>query len=135
MMILIMVINSNLNIEKIWKMTKPNVLQFIMKTEISWLYTLLEVNQPLVQSKLIAKHTVRWILSVLYLVHGPIDEIIPPVGIFVDPHIFVVWTLVLNNLVDGCKIDAGWRHNKLVSLATHAIFNEDRNALRCHILT
>jgi len=40
-------------------------------------------------------------------VHGPKSEIIPPGGIFVDPHIFVVWTLVFKNLVVGCKIDAG----------------------------
>jgi len=44
--------------------------------------------------------------------------------IFVDPHIFVVWTLVFKNLVVGWKIDAVWRHNKLISWATHANFNE-----------
>jgi len=59
----------------------------------------------------------------------------PPGGIFVDPHIFVVWTLAFKNLVVGWKIDAGCGHNKLVSLATHAIFLiKDCNALRCHIL-
>jgi len=36
------------------------------------------------------------------LVHGPESEIIPPGGIFVDPHIFVVWTLVFKNLVVEC---------------------------------
>jgi len=41
------------------------------------------------------------------LVHGPEGEIIPPGGIFVEPHIVVVWTLVFKNLVVGCKIDAG----------------------------
>jgi len=41
------------------------------------------------------------------IVHGPESEIIPPGGIFVDPHIFVVWTLVFKNLVVGYKIDAG----------------------------
>ena len=59
-----------------------------------------------------------------HIVHGPESEIIPPGGIFVDPYIFVVWTLVFKNLVVGCKINARWRHNKLVSLATHAVFNE-----------
>jgi len=49
---------------------------------------------------------------------------LPPSGIFVDSHIFVVWTLAFKNLVDGWKIDAGCGHNKLVSLATHAILNE-----------
>ena len=48
-----------------------------------------------------------WILKQLVIVHGPESEIIPPGGIFVDPHIFVVWTLVFKNLVVGCKIDAG----------------------------
>jgi len=45
-----------------------------------------------------------------YTVNGPEGEIItpplPPGGIFVDPHIFVVWTLVFKNLVVGWKIDA-----------------------------
>jgi len=59
------------------------------------------------------------------IVHGPESEIIhPPGGIFVDPHIFVVWTLAFKYLVVGWKIDAVCGHNKLVSLATHAIFNE-----------
>jgi len=56
------------------------------------------------------------------IVRGPESEIIPPGGIFVDPHIFVVSTLAFKNLVVGWKIDAGCGHNKLVSLATHAIF-------------
>ena len=47
----------------------------------------------------------EWLFS--GIVHGPESEIIPPVGIFVDPYIFVVWTLVFKNLVVGCKIDAG----------------------------
>jgi len=46
-------------------------------------------------------------LNITLLVHGPESEIIPPGGIFVDPHIFVVWTLVFKNLVVGCKIDTG----------------------------
>jgi len=41
------------------------------------------------------------------IVHGPESEIIPPGWIFVDPYIFVVWTLVFKNLVVGCLIDAG----------------------------
>ena len=36
----------------------------------------------------------------------------------------IVWTLAFKNLVVGWKIDAGCEHNNLVSLATHAIFNE-----------
>jgi len=59
-----------------------------------------------------------------YIVHGPESEIIPPGGILVDPHIFVVWTLAFKNLVVGWKIDAGCGHNKLVSLATYVIFNK-----------
>jgi len=57
--------------------------------------------------------------------HRPDGEIIPPREIFVDPHIFVEWTLAFKNLVVGWKIDAGCCHNKLLSLATYAIFNEE----------
>jgi len=46
------------------------------------------------------------------IVHGPESEIIPTGEIFVDPHIFVVWTLVFKNLVVERKstLDVGTKN-------------------------
>ena len=50
----------------------------------------------------------QFINYIFHIVNGPEGEIMPPpLWDFVDPHIFVVWTLVFKNLVVVRKIDAG----------------------------
>ena len=75
------------------------------------------------------------IVNLNNVVHGPEKEIIPPGGIFVDPHIFVVWTLAFKNLVVGWKIDAGDGTINSFRWQPKRFLMKDCNALRCHILT
>jgi len=65
----------------------------------------------------INKSVMRNFICIQHIVHGPEGEIVPPGGIFEEPHICVVWTLAFKNLVVGWKIEAVCGHNKLVSLA------------------
>jgi len=77
----------------------------------------------------------RHCIAIRNLVHGPESEIIPPPWWdFCRPTYFCSMATGIKILVVGCKIDAGWRHNKLVSLATHAIFNEGPQCIKVSYL-